>query len=268
MSTLYCRTKLNYVDGNKVVPVAVDVHDARGLNPSLQEWGFEILGHSSAVKDWADEVQTGGIYLDEMEALANRLTGCDAVLFYPGIRRSPERFAEHPDLAPIRVVHSDYAESYQLMLATPDHPYLDILQPSMDRLSVKRDQVARATRIVTLQMWRNVGPRRPDQPLALCDGRSVRRDELLLHRVESYVGVEAQFDSFQVSPPLPPRAHHWYTFPAMAEDELAVFRAFDSDLVAEGLPFWTPHSAFRDPSVGATPEPRESFEIRAICLFW
>jgi hypothetical protein len=54
----------------------------------------------------------------------------------------------------------------------------------------------------------------------------------------------------------------------MTKDELAVFRAYDSDLAAQGLPFWTPHSAFHDTSVDATPEPRESFEIRAICLFW
>ena len=45
------------------------------------------------------------------------------------------------------------------------------------------------------------------------------------------------------------------------------FRAYDSDRVAKGEPFWTPHSAFVDPTVPADAPARESLEMRAICLF-
>ena len=112
---------------------------------------------------------------------------------------------------------------------------------------ISADDVEKARRILTLQFWRNIGPEVMDYPLCFCDSRTVMRGELSPILVAEYGGVKTEFETFTVSPP-EKDAHKWYAFPAMKPDELVVFRSFDSDCVASGQPFWTPHSAFLDPT--------------------
>jgi hypothetical protein len=45
------------------------------------------------------------------------------------------------------------------------------------------------------------------------------------------------------------------------------FRTYDSLCEREGRPFWTPHSAFVDPNAPEAARPRESLEMRVLCLF-
>ena len=49
----------------------------------------------------------------------------------------------------------------------------------------------------------------------------------------------------------------------MARDELP---GPDRTSLATGEPFWTPHAAFVDPTAGPAAPPRQSVELRAICL--
>ena len=82
-----------------------------------------------------------------------------------------------------------------------------------------------------------------------------------------YGGVKTEFDSF-VSQPPENGVHAWYTYPEMSVDEVVVFRAFDSERVASGEPFWTLHTAFRDPTRPDDAPGRESIETRGVCLFF
>ena len=50
-------------------------------------------------------------------------------------------------------------------------------------------------------------------------------------------------------------------------DEVIAFRTYDSLCEREGRPFWTPHSAFVDPNAPEAARPRESLEMRVLCLF-
>jgi hypothetical protein len=45
------------------------------------------------------------------------------------------------------------------------------------------------------------------------------------------------------------------------------FRTYDTDLVASGGTYFTPHAAFRDPAVPAGSPARSSIELRAVCLY-
>ena len=85
-------------------------------------------------------------------------------------------------------------------------------------------------------------------------------------RVESYGGEQTQFDAFALVGGESVHENRWYTYPSMTADEVLMFRAYDSDLVAAGKPFWTPHCSFENPLVHDVP--RSSVEMRAICLFW
>ena len=113
----------------------------------------------------------------------------------------------------------------------------------------------------------HVGAPDVDYPLCFCDARSVRREELTPIRVAEYGGLKTEFDAFAVSAPTEGRTHDWYVFPDMTPDEVVAFRAYDSDRVERGEPFWTPHVSFRDPNRDDAAAPRTSMEMRAICLF-
>ena len=52
----------------------------------------------------------------------------------------------------------------------------------------------------------------------------------------------------------------------MQIDEVVAFRTYDSDMVASGEPYWTPHGAVRDPEVELGQPARSSIELRATKL--
>lgn len=265
---VYCRTQLEYLGPMGMVGVDVDIHDARAADATLS-WddnGFELVHLPSALDDWSDLEQIEQVHGPEVVAFAKAQTGCDHVIFYPPILRSKEQTRVHADLGPIRAAHSDYAESYLSMLRDPEHAYVRLMQPSLERAGITAQVLANARRIVTLQIWRNLGAPNMDQPLALCDSRSVPRDELEVVPVPTYAGVRTEFESLLVKRSRTRRQHRWYTFPGLHGDEVLLFRAFDSDRMQANEPFWTPHCAFVDPQV-INPEPRQSLEMRAICLF-
>ena len=267
-SSVYCRSIINYAGGEAPLSMAADIHDARRSDlPGWQHCGFERMQFASAVTDWADQAQLQSIYLAEIEAFARGLVGCDAVLFYPPLYRSRAAAAVQPDLAPIEFAHSDYTEGYQRMIGDPSEPYHAILKPSMERAGLDSAAVRRAKRVLTLQLWRNVGAPDCDFPLAFCDARTVPRERLVPIRVPEYGGLVTEFDAFALLPPSDDE-YRWYTFPQLTADEVVVFRAFDSDCVAAKRPFWTPHTSFRDTTLPADAAGRESVEARAVCLFF
>ncbi len=264
---VYCHTELHYARDMMPVPVAVDIHNGRLSNlPGWEVCGFELMRFPSAIEDWTDQSTVNELHLDETESFLKKLTGCDAVLFYPPLLRTRTHAQQQPDLAPIQFVHSDYTDGYRAMIENPDHPYHAILKPSMTRAGVEAADIQQARRVLTLQCWRNIGPPDMDFPLCFCDARTVRREALVAHRVKEYGGLRTEFDSFIGLPPEGDE-QNWYVFPDMTEDEVVLFRAYDSDRAGSAEPFWTLHTAFRDPLRPADAPGRESIETRGICLF-
>lgn len=267
MST-YCRAPLNYVGDEDFSSVEVAIRNGRKAKTGLATTGFELRHQPSSVSDWSDPDEVAEVHHPEITKMVIDDLSCDAVIFYPSVVRGPSAAASGSDDSDsINVVHSDYTERYQAMLRTPGHPYISILKPSMNAAKITSADLANASRVVTFTLWRNIGDPAPDRPLALCDTRTVERDELRSQLVEEYGGVPAQFESFLVSAPSDPKQHKWFTYPEMTADELVVFRAYDSDLANQGKRFWTPHTSFLDPNVGDDAPARESVELRALGLF-
>ena len=80
--------------------------------PGWEECGFELLGHASRVSCWDDDDEIAAVHHLEIEDLARDLTGCDHAMVSSHIKRNPERASRHPDLGPIRFVHSDFASGH------------------------------------------------------------------------------------------------------------------------------------------------------------
>ncbi len=250
-------------------PVTVTISDGRAALAELpfDSSGFTLLEHHSAVVDWHDEAHVRKVHIPEIEALALKYSGCERAIVYPPLVRSPTAALRTEDFAPVDFVHSDFTEDYARMVREPERPYRAFLDPLLEKAGLTRESVVGAGRILLLQFWRNIGPERPDFPLALCDARTVSRSQLEVFTVPEYGGLRLEFETFGVLPPADPGQHRWYTFPEMVIDEVIALRTYDSLCEAEGRAFWTPHTAFRDPHAGDDAPQRESVEMRALCLF-
>tara|TARA_Y100000815_G_scaffold211047_1_gene195584 strand:+ start:1398 stop:2213 length:816 start_codon:yes stop_codon:yes gene_type:complete len=266
---VFCQTELNYVTAHGVEPKDVTILNGR-MSTSGAGWerrGFELFAHHSNVLNWDDDNEVASLYYGEMTSLAKALSGCTHALMEGHINRNPRQAAVHPDYAPIRFVHSDFTESYGKAICEYYESDEDGPRNALKRANVAPEAVRASTRILILQFWRNVGEPRMDLPLAICDAESVSREELQDFHVSSYAGGDFGFDTFGVRAPGSDDQHRWFTFPEMTIQEVLTLRTYDSERAALGKPFWTPHSAFQDPSVTAGNPARKSIEVRATCLF-
>jgi hypothetical protein len=268
---VFCRVTLNFAARNGAFvaePKELDIFDGRTAElAGWEECGFELVAHESAVACWDDE-EVVAVHYRECEELARRLTGCDAALVSSHIKRGPDHAQRHQDLAPITFVHSDFAIGYDDLVRTSyAQPGRDGLTGALDRSGWTADDVARATRLVILQFWRNLGPAKMDLPLAWCDARTVRPADSRPIPVSDYAGSGVDFEALAVLAPTEPSPYRWYAFPELRPDEVVVFRTYDTELVERGETWFTPHSAFRDPDVEMGCPARSSIELRAICLY-
>jgi hypothetical protein len=264
-----CRARVNYMkDDGEVDPVEVEIVNGRTVRTvGWQRCGFELMEHRSSVQDWDDEEQLQNIYHEEMAALATRLSGCSHAVISDHIVRNPERARLHQDYAPIQFAHSDFTETYgdrikEFYRAAPPQA-----QAGLQRAGVSLQTVMSAARVMILQFWRNIGPRKMDLPLAFCDAESVPRADLRGFRVDGYAGGDFSFDTFGVAAPEISAAHRWFSFPELSRNEVVAFRTYDSQRAEQQQPFWTPHCAYRDPDVPDGGPQRCSIEVRATCLF-
>ncbi|QGG96653.1 CmcJ/NvfI family oxidoreductase [Actinomarinicola tropica] len=264
---IFCRATLNYATGSGPTPIEVDIADGRSAGlPGWEECGFELVEHRSSVTDWRDDEQVAAVHHAEFEELARSMTGADVALVHSHIRRSPDTVRQHGDLSPITFVHSDFASGQEIVRNAYllERPGSEV---ALERNGVTRDDVRDAARVVTLQLWRNVGPAKMDHPLAFCDARTVSVDEGFPIHVEDYGGTGATFDALAIRAPGAERQHAWYAYPEMQPHEAVAFRTYDTALVDRGQVWFTPHSAFHDPEVPIGHPARESIELRATCLY-
>jgi hypothetical protein len=267
---VYADATFNYHDGSTAVPISAPVLDARCTDAPIDfaRSGFTRVDHRSAVTDWRDQSQLDDVYRGEMSAFAVDFTGCDTAVAFPVIPRSREAAQRVADYAPIEFVHSDFTDDYGPMVTEPDRPYRRFLDPLLERAGIARQAVTGASRLAVVQWWRNVGPVDADYPLAMCDAECIPPERLIRQLLPYYGGLRLDFEIFAVRPPTAGHSDRWYAYPQMHADEVVVLRTYDSEAAAAGRHFWTPHSAFRDPTVPAgAAHRRESIEARALCIW-
>ena len=269
---VFCRATLNFAarSGEFIAePQEVDILDGRTAElAGWEECGFELVAHAAAVTDWNDDDEIAAVHHREMEELARRMTGCDVALVSNHIKRGPEHAQIHQDLAPITFVHSDFAIGYDdLVRRSYVQPDREGLTSALERNGWTADDVARASRLVILQFWRNIGPAKMDFPLAWCDARTVSPADARPIPVTDYAGSGVDFEAVAVLGPIEASPYRWYAFPELRPDEVVAFRTYDTELVERGETWFTPHSAIRDPDVEIGRPARSSIELRAICLY-
>ena len=224
----------------------VAVRDARPLADqlSLDEQGFVLRPHPTAVADFYDEEQLKAVYYPEVEALLKAETGSDKVVIFDHTIRSVPKFnAGVPNMRePVRRVHNDYTATSGIRRVR-------------DHLSPEEAEQRLARRFL-VNVWRPIAGPLQDAPLALCDARTIAADDLIASDL-IYRDKVGETYALSYSP-----AHRWFYFPKLRRDEAVLIKCFDSDLTSPGR--FTAHTAFDDPTTPADALPRESIEIRAL----
>jgi hypothetical protein len=116
------------------------------------------------------------------------------------------------------------------------------------------------SRFVLYQTWRPLSPPPQDFPLALCDGRTVRAEDIV--PLDYRMGPAAGDVTYRSRGSRHSARHAWWYYPQMTIDEILVFKGFDSAKPDLNVL----HTAFADRTV-KDPVPRSSIETRYFALF-
>jgi hypothetical protein len=229
-------------------PHLVQIADARPIlsEVSLDEEGFGLAHHHSRVRDFYDDAEVERVYYREAEQLLKQLTGADRVhIFDHTVRRrvpgGEDRRSDAPR-QPVPRVHVDHTDR------SGPQRVRDLLPDEAEQLLQGRVQI--------INLWRPIRGPLQDAPLAVCDARTVKPEQLVAsdlvyqHRVGETYSVK--FDP----------GHRWYYVPQMQTDEVLLLKCYDSK--TDGRARFAPHTAFQDPTTPPDAPPRESIELRAL----
>lgn len=231
----------------------VAIRDARSLaSPAgIDEEGFELWDAPTAVDDFEDAEQVASRYYPESAELALAATGATRAFVFDHLLR--RRTPAAPTLAFGRAVsgragvngriHCDYTEA-------SGRRRLELVLPELERREGIR-------RYAIVNVWRPLHRPVLDAPLALCDARTVRPQQLVAAEVR-YPRRRGEIYFLLASP-----QHRWHYFPAMRPAEALVFKQFDS---LEGVARFTPHGAFDHPMAPPGHPARESIELRCLVV--
>jgi hypothetical protein len=227
----------------------VAIHNGRELlsKLSLDTNGFVLTEHETAVKDFYDPEEVKAVYYPEVERLVKRITGAERVLIFDHIVRNPvlAKRGEKGVREPAKVVHNDYT------LKSAPRRVRDHLPEEADRLL--------SNRFAEINVWRAIRGPIESWPLALCDARSLRQDDVVPCDLV-YRDRVGETYGFTYNP-----QHRWYFFPRMERNEAILLKCYDSK--DDGRARFTAHTSFEDPSSPSNAAPRESIEVRAL-VFW
>lgn len=214
---------------------------------TLDTHGIALLRRGTEFADFDDHEAIRSAYYREAERILQDATGADRVFaFGHTVRRQepdgPSR-TDH-DRMPVRQVHVDRTDSWGAERVR------ELVPDEADSLLGGRIQI--------INLWRPIRGPVESMPLALCDARSVRPEQII--SVEMVL-PEQSFHTYRLSYDA---AHRWFYFPRMTTDEVVLLKCYDS--LEDGRARYTPHTAFEDPTSPPGAAPRESIEVQAIVL--
>jgi hypothetical protein len=228
-------------------PHRVPIRDARPIATeiTLDQHGFGLVKHRSAVGDFYDEDEVKRVYYPEAENLLKKVTGASRVFIFDHTTRRHVPGAEDRRdglRQPVARVHVDHTAK------SGPQRVRDLLPDEAPELLRGRVQV--------INLWRPIRGPLQDAPLAVCDAHSIAPEDLVPsdlvypHRVGETYSVTYR------------PSHRWFYFREMRPDEVLLLKCYDSK--TDGRARFAPHSAFTDPTTPPDAAPRESIELRTL----
>jgi len=231
-------------------------YDARGSAdpPRLDREGLALAEHKTKIRDFSTPSLSGPAYRRELEELIQGLTGASRVVAYSNgnMRFSPRspHYKTGQNTQPAHFPHVDCTRSTSAGLV--ERPWF----------GVKKETLSPGQRLVGYNVWRVVSEPPHDQPLAVCDGRSVAREDLITADGVYDYGDKPWMTSEAFLVKHNPK-HRWIYFSDMRPDEALIFRTFEASDGAIGIP----HVAFVDPTCPPNATGRVSVEAHVYAIF-
>jgi hypothetical protein len=229
-------------------PHSLPVYDIRKVSGtvSLDREGFALVRQHSAVNDFYDDDDVKAVYYPEAERLIKQATGADRVfIFDHTVRKRVPGSADVRDggpRQPVARVHVDHTAR------SGPQRVRDLIPEEAEALLQGRVQI--------INLWRPIRGPLLDSPLAVCDARTVKPEELVGSDLV-YPNRVGETYSVKFSPD-----HRWFYAPRMLADEVLLLKCYDSK--TDGRARFAPHSAFADPTTPEDAPPRESIELRTL----
>jgi len=251
----------------------VTIRDARDIQQSLNldTNGFVLSSHRSAVTDFYDRDQVDRVYPGEVVEAVKFLTGATRVALQGWMVRTSGDMSRHKRQA-VGYTHKGGVQP------PAGEAHVDFTPACAERLarSIYRQHFPEGKgylRFLASSLWRAFSEPPQDCPLALCDARSVGRDEGVPNTLfivdqlpdeATMIGPMPNEDTAMAAAIFHYSPHHrWWYFPNMVRDEVVLLKFHDSDATRA---LRTPHTAFHDPSFPGA-KTRESIEFRTVAYF-
>lgn len=212
---------------------------------ALERNGFVVVDEPSGIADYTDKAQLDA-YCRATEGLVQRLTGAGKVISFGPILRT-NATGTHGHNQPAFGAHVDYGAK-----TVADFTRKIVGEEEAGQLLAKRHMLINVWRPITMV---------ESAPLALCDARTVRREDLFDSEIVGGLGG-LDFSLWGFNLAYRPD-HRWCWVPHMQPWEAMVFKLFDTD--TDAVQF-TAHSAFNDPTAPPDAAPRQSVELRTIAF--
>lgn len=226
----------------------VDILDGRQIPDSfgLDQQGFQLVQHWSAVTDLYDADQRTHQYEAECHELVATATGATRVQCFDHTLRSADagRREEMGSREPTSVIHNDYTPR------SGPQRVRDLMGGEAEALLRKPFAI--------INVWRPIKPVE-SFPLAVCDARTVTPESLVRaeRRGKDRIGelYMVRFDPGQ----------RWIYFPDMTGDEVLLIKTYDSR--EDGRTRWCIHTSLKAQDSRPDAPPRESIETRVFAFF-
>lgn len=230
----------------------VSIADMRAIGETLSvdQEGFELLHHTTAVEDLYDDDAIEHVYYPEIEEMLRRRFGASKVVVFDVTRRSDGGpGAKNPDglRGPASRVHVDYT-----VKSGPQRTKDVLGEEEADRVE------ASGARVIQVNVWRPIRGPVERSPLALADASSVRPDNLV---ATDQIFPDRVGEIYNVTHD---SAQRWYYAPQMTADEVLLIKGWDS--LDDGRARFTPHGAFPSPATHDDAPARESIEVRTLVV--
>jgi len=218
----------------------------------LDDVGFQLLAHRSAVKNFWDGEEIKRVYYPESIGFLKRVTGAAEVRIFDHTlrRRVPGENdrSTQPDVPrqPANRVHVDQTAASGVSRFRLEYP------DEADALLRRR--------LAIVELWRPITSPVLDAPLAVCDARSVTPKDLVASELV-YRDRRGETYNLAYNP-----TQRWLYAPEMRADEVLLLKCFDSRDDGAVSRF-APHTAFTDPTAPPDTPPRESIELRTFPIF-
>ena len=226
----------------------VPIHDARAIAPqlSLDKEGVILAHQESKVRNFYDADEVRATYYPEVERLVKELTGAVKVhVFDHNVRnKAMSRGGDKAVQEPVKVAHNDYT------VKSGPQRVRDLLPNEAEALLKNRFAV--------INVWRPIRGPVYENPLAVCDARTIASHDLVTNDL-IYRDRVGEVYVLAYSP-----EHRWFYFPKMEKNEVMLLKCYDSD---EHRARFTAHSSFDDPTSPPDAPARESIEVRTLVFF-